>query len=66
MRPRQLLALAALPLSALHLRPWALGPAARPCRCGHPSTAHEHLRRGTDCGLCRCQRLRSPAGAPGA
>jgi hypothetical protein len=22
------------------------------CRCGHPHAAHEHYRRGTDCGIC--------------
>ncbi|RHW22795.1 hypothetical protein D0Z08_31120 [Nocardioides immobilis] len=31
------------------------------CVCGHPRKAHEHLRRGTDCSLCRageCPRFR--------
>lgn len=22
------------------------------CRCGHPADAHDHYRRGTDCGAC--------------
>jgi hypothetical protein len=22
------------------------------CRCGHPRGAHEHYRRGSDCGVC--------------
>jgi hypothetical protein len=22
------------------------------CRCGHPPDIHEHLRDGSDCGLC--------------
>ena len=22
------------------------------CRCGHVEAAHEHYRRGTDCGIC--------------
>jgi hypothetical protein len=26
-----------------------------PCaRCGHQRDAHEHYRRGADCGLCDC------------
>lgn len=24
------------------------------CSCGHTAGDHEHLRAGTDCGLCRC------------
>lgn len=24
------------------------------CMCGHIRLAHEHYRRGTDCGMCRC------------
>jgi hypothetical protein len=28
------------------------------CVCGHTHTAHEHLRRGTDCALCGCPRFR--------
>jgi hypothetical protein len=24
------------------------------CRCGHGADAHEHYRRGRDCGACRC------------
>ncbi|WP_180357759.1 hypothetical protein [Streptomyces sp. NP160] len=27
-----------------------------PCaRCGHQREAHEHYRRGADCGLCGCE-----------
>jgi hypothetical protein len=22
------------------------------CRCGHQQAAHEHYRRGSDCGVC--------------
>jgi hypothetical protein len=22
------------------------------CACGHPQEAHEHYRRGSDCGIC--------------
>jgi hypothetical protein len=33
----------------------------RKCRCGHDRPAHEHYRRGTDCGLCRCNRYRGEA-----
>jgi hypothetical protein len=29
----------------------------RPCRCGHDKDAHEHYRRGTDCGGCGCERF---------
>ena len=38
------------------------------CRCGHPYTAHEHYRPGTECALCQdggCARYR-PAGVVGA
>jgi hypothetical protein len=28
------------------------------CVCGHPHRAHEHMREGTDCGLCDCPRYR--------
>ena len=24
------------------------------CKCGHPRSAHEHHRRGTNCSLCLC------------
>ena len=27
-----------------------------PCGCGHTHGTHEHARRGSDCGLCRCPR----------
>jgi len=30
------------------------------CRCGHGKRAHEHYRRGTDCGLCTCTRFSRP------
>jgi hypothetical protein len=26
------------------------------CGCGHPRAAHEHYRRGSDCGLCGAQK----------
>jgi hypothetical protein len=30
------------------------------CRCGHPRTAHQHYRGGTECALCiECPRYRS-------
>jgi hypothetical protein len=30
-----------------------------PClRCGHERGLHEHYRRGRDCGICSCRRLR--------
>jgi hypothetical protein len=32
------------------------------CRCGHDAAAHEHYRRGTDCGACgaqSCARFRA-------
>jgi hypothetical protein len=36
--------------------PQAPPPAARtvvdPCACGHAKEAHEHYRRGSDCGVC--------------
>jgi hypothetical protein len=32
-------------------------PLAR-CTCGHPRGAHEHYRRGCNCGLCPCPRYR--------
>jgi hypothetical protein len=28
------------------------------CRCGHLKNAHDHYRRGSDCGLCGCPRFR--------
>ncbi len=38
------------------------------CRCGHEKAAHQHYRRGTDCGVCgatACPRFRkAPAGTP--
>lgn len=29
------------------------------CRCGHLRNAHQHYRKGTDCGLCGCPRFRA-------
>jgi hypothetical protein len=32
------------------------------CRCGHDAAAHEHYRRGSDCGACgaqSCARFRA-------
>ena len=35
-----------------------------PCaECSHARTAHDHYRRGTDCGLCDCARY-DDASAP--
>jgi hypothetical protein len=28
------------------------------CTCGHRHEAHQHYRRGSDCGLCDCARYR--------
>jgi hypothetical protein len=36
-----------------------------PCACGHPRSAHEHYRRGTDCGACGaelCDEFRAAGG----
>ena len=30
------------------------------CTCGHRKASHRHYRRGTDCGLCSCQKFRAP------
>lgn len=30
----------------------------RECRCGHPKSAHQHYRSGSDCGTC------GPRGCP--
>ena len=27
------------------------------CRCGHPRTAHQHYRAGSDCALCDCPKF---------
>lgn len=38
---------------------------AAPCACGHARLAHEHYRRGTDCGACgaqECGRFRRRGG----
>lgn len=35
------------------------------CVCGHGRTAHEHYRRGSDCGICgvaECAAYRRPKG----
>ena len=37
-----------------------------PCACGHPRSAHDHYRSGTDCGACgatECRRYRRAGGA---
>lgn len=36
------------------LRRTAKVMALRPCLCGHPRSAHEHYRRGSDCAACAC------------
>jgi hypothetical protein len=38
------------------------------CRCGHVREAHEHYRRGSDCGICGAEvcsafELAEPASA---
>lgn len=38
------------------------GDEPRTCRCGHVSDVHAHYRRGTDCALCDCRRLRRVRG----
>lgn len=45
--------------------PGGSGDQARVCACGHPETAHQHYRAGTDCALCNCPRFRSHAGGLG-
>ena len=30
------------------------------CACGHGRPAHDHYRRGSDCGLCWCRRFARP------
>ncbi len=45
--------------------PGGSGDQVRACVCGHPETAHQHYRAGTDCALCTCPRFRSPAGRLG-
>jgi hypothetical protein len=40
-------------------------PAPGRCICGHPHAAHEHYRRGSDCGICgvtKCAAYRRPRG----
>ena len=40
--------------------------AVAPCVCSHARAAHEHWRRGTDCGICgpdRCSSYRRRGGA---
>jgi hypothetical protein len=37
------------------------------CACGHNRAAHEHFRRGSDCGACgasACARFHSTAPTP--
>jgi len=39
------------------------------CRCGHVEAAHEHYRRGTDCGICGrdvCASFRADPGGASA
>jgi len=39
------------------------------CECGHVREAHEHYRKGTDCGICgaeTCGAFRPAAELPGA
>jgi hypothetical protein len=51
---------AAITVITLALR-WLAAGDKPPChRCGHPCTAHQHYRPGTDCGRCPC-----PAYKPG-
>jgi len=39
--------------AAEDLRPAVPPPAVvQPCACGHARAAHQHYRRGTDCGAC--------------
>ena len=41
-------------------------PAVGLCVCLHPKAAHEHWRRGTDCGICgsdTCRAYRRRGGA---
>jgi hypothetical protein len=34
------------------------------CTCGHQANAHEHYRRGTDCGMCSCPKFRAGSAKP--
>jgi hypothetical protein len=46
--------------------PAAAPPVVDPCVCRHAREAHEHWRRGSDCGVCgprRCARYRRRGGA---
>lgn len=39
------------------------------CRCGHSHQAHEHYRRGSDCGICGadgCAKFRLAPNQPSA
>ena len=41
--------------------------AASYCQCGHVEAAHEHYRRGTDCGICgrdECPAFRAAPARP--
>jgi hypothetical protein len=49
---------------ALHLASRGAGP--KDCRCGHSERAHEHYRRGTDCGLCQCAKFKAAASVRGS
>jgi hypothetical protein len=48
-------------------RPSTAPPAVvEPCACGHGRAAHDHYRRGTDCGACGaagCSDFRPQGGA---
>lgn len=49
------------------VRPPVMTPTVvEPCACGHAREAHEHYRRGSDCGACgseACARFRPAGGA---
>jgi hypothetical protein len=52
------------PVEAQAEPPGAAGAPGR-CLCGHPRSAHEHYRRGSDCGICgvtKCATYRRPRG----
>jgi len=39
------------------------------CQCGHVEAAHEHYRRGSDCGICgrdTCPSFRAAPARPAA
>jgi hypothetical protein len=66
--PRKATRTAAEPVAPVG--PGASGAPPTLCRCGHDAAAHEHYRRGSDCGACgaqACARFRSvrPGGLRG-